>query len=227
MILVSPKQLLQLGFSPKRVEFVYNSPTSSLKEYVEPNTPEGKLRLVYIGVLNKYRVKYLVKLVEILKDLPVEVIVGGFGGFEGVLKRLSQRVPTHLKFIGKVEDSFIQGIMLDADLVISYFDPRDTFNHVVALPNKFLYSLSIGRPVLVAKGTYLAELCERYGIGISVDIYDEESVRHLVSTFKELSGNKGPLIEMGRRALSLFNDVFSWEKVEKRYISMFNEVLLP
>lgn len=79
--------------------------------------------------------------------------------------------------------------------------------------------------MLVAEGTYSAEICERYGIGASVDIRDESSVSSFLGRLREFSKDKRPLIEMGKRALRLFNEVFSWEKIRKRYVSLVGEVL--
>ncbi|MEM2291627.1 MAG: hypothetical protein QW711_08315, partial [Candidatus Korarchaeum sp.] len=77
----------------------------------------------------------------------------------------------------------------------------------------------------VAEGTYLAELCRSYGVGISVDIWDEDSVSSLIRALRELSEDKGPLVEMGKRALHLFNELFSWERARGRYVSLLREVL--
>ncbi|MEM1520201.1 MAG: glycosyltransferase [Candidatus Bathyarchaeia archaeon] len=226
LTLVSPKQLIQLrGSTPSRVEVVYNSPMSALKEYAEPDTPRGRLRLVYVGTFDRYRARYLERIAEILEGLPVELAIYGFGEFEGKIRELSERFSSHVRFFGRIKPHRVQDAFLGADLVISYLDPRESPNHAVALPNKFLHSLSVGRPVLVAEGTYLAELCRSYGVGISVDIWDEDSVSSLIRALRELSEDKGPLVEMGKRALHLFNELFSWERARGRYVSLLREVL--
>ena len=52
--------------------------------------------------------------------------------------------------------------------------PADDENVKLALPNKLYESIICGLPIIVAKGTYLSEIVEKYQIGVSVDSDDIE-----------------------------------------------------
>ena len=60
------------------------------------------------------------------------------------------------------------------DAIFSVYD-ADMQNCKVALPNKLYESIYCEIPIIVAKGTYLSDLVEEWGVGISVkhDSLDE------------------------------------------------------
>lgn len=57
------------------------------------------------------------------------------------------------------------------DCVFSVYPSKDE-NVKLALPNKLYESIICELPIIVAKGTYLSELVEKYQVGISVDSSD-------------------------------------------------------
>ena len=57
----------------------------------------------------------------------------------------------------------------------------------IALPNKLYESIYCELPIIVAKGTYLSQLVEEWGVGVSVDHIDKKD---LVTVLQKLSIEK-------------------------------------
>lgn len=65
-----------------------------------------------------------------------------------------------------------------------------------ALPNKFFQALAVGMPVIARRGTYLADLVEKHGLGL---VFEESgALDHLIETAR------GPLFQEWRRNILRF-----------------------
>lgn len=72
------------------------------------------------------------------------------------------------------------------DCVFSVY-PMEDANVNLALPNKLYESIVCGLPIIVAKGTYLSEIVEKYKVGISID---SNNIAEYIEAFKNLRDNK-------------------------------------
>lgn len=54
-------------------------------------------------------------------------------------------------------------------------------NVKVALPNKLYESILCELPIIVAKGTYLSELVEKMGVGVSVSHKDKNELKNVLT----------------------------------------------
>jgi len=102
--------------------------------------------------------------------------------------------------LGRLSNCFFHGpyesprdlssIYAEIDWVLSAYD-TDYANVVYAEPNKLYEAIYFETPIIVSKGTFLAERVEQLGIGLTVDASDEESVVSLVNSLsEELIGEK-------------------------------------
>lgn len=86
-------------------------------------------------------------------------------------------------------------IVLDYDIINAY---QPTFPN--AMTNRLYLSLILKRPILVAKHTIQAEFVEKYGLGVSVEPYDNvaECVKDFFKTFdyKNFSNNCNEVLRL-------------------------------
>ena len=93
----------------------------------------------------------------------------------------------NIKYFGKYDyNSEIAKLYGQVDCIYSVYD-ADMNNVKVALPNKLYESILCELPIIVAKGTYLAVLVEKMGVGIAVSHKDE---RELEQVIRRLSTDK-------------------------------------
>ena len=106
------------------------------------------------------------------------------------------------------------------DCVYSVYD-ADMFNVRVALPNKLYEAIVAQKPVIVAKGTYLSELVETMGVGISVRHDDAEDVARGLHELKDEAK-----YEACAKACSANYEMALPEKYNERFL-MEMETILP
>ena len=72
-------------------------------------------------------------------------------------------------------------------MIYSVYD-ADMTNVRVALPNKLYEAIYCERPIIVAKGTYLAELVERWGVGVAVDHREPKELTAVLQRMRDDAG---------------------------------------
>jgi len=119
-----------------------------------------------------------------------------------------------IEYYGKYDyDLEIAKLYGKIDCVFSVYD-ADMNNVKVALPNKLYEAIYCEIPIIVAKGTYLAELVEEMGVGIAVSHTD---VAGLEKALKKLATD-----------IEYYNSLVKACKEHKSEIDMsiYNEQLL-
>ncbi len=76
----------------------------------------------------------------------------------------------------------------------------------LSLPNKFFQAIAVGIPVITYKGTYLAEIVQKYNIGY---IYDDQNFQEIINNIE----NREKYAEL-LHAVSLFQEKLFVEKLE-------------
>ncbi|AUC72461.1 MULTISPECIES: hypothetical protein [Enterococcus] len=92
-----------------------------------------------------------------------------------------QDVDFHGKFINEEKDNIYQEI----DMINAIYGSNG-LEVTTAIPNRFYDSLIFKKPIISSKDTYLGELVENYGIGLTVDVLHEdieEKISNYVNTF--------------------------------------------
>ena len=81
-------------------------------------------------------------------------------------------------------DTEVADVYSQLDCVYAVYD-ADNANVRVALPNKLYEAAVCGLPLIVAKGTYLAQLVEEWGTGIAVDCHDTAELREALVRLRD------------------------------------------
>lgn len=172
--------------SMKFYDIYYKEFIDEKKVVLMPNIPdeeafEGFSKKIHssfiIGFVGAIRYKNQLRmLIEATKDTGIKVLFAGSDG-EGPEFRKECSKYDHVNFTGEFDyKKDIQSIYQSIDCVYAVYD-ADMVNVRVALPNKLYEAIICEVPIIVAKGTYLAELVEGMCIGIAVNHKDVDELK--------------------------------------------------
>lgn len=181
--------------SPKFYEIYYHKVVSHDKWVFIPNAPDtevfkeyhkkssGKFTVGFVGGLRYY--PQLKMLVDASQLVGCDVVFAGSNDgskeyleFEKYAKQFE-----NIKFTGRFNfEKEAARIYSNLDCVYSLYGTNDQ-NARIALPNKLYESIICKLPILGSKGTYLGELIDEWGVGLTVSDTD---VGELVEALKKL-----------------------------------------
>jgi glycosyltransferase involved in cell wall biosynthesis len=177
----------------------------------EPGPP---LTVGFLSLLDvHHRYKGLEVLFEALRLVPeARLRVGGKGEDVGFFRRRAEElgVADRIEFLGFVEDlnAFYGGCHVFA---LPSTDVREGFGLVL------LEAMACGRPVLATPIVGMAADIERTGAGVLVPPNDPGAVAAALRNLEDPPG-------MGRRARSLVEERYTWERVADDYERLFTEL---
>ena len=93
----------------------------------------------------------------------------------------AQHEVTNVSFVGKYDNSQKPELYKNIDVINSIYG-NDSLEVTTALPNRLYEACLFKKPIISSKGTYLGEVIERYGLGLVVDV-DEDDVLEIVNTY--------------------------------------------
>ena len=202
--------------TPRSLHVIHNAPDGSevLLEHsaVRPN------RLVYVGILSHFRL--LEEVLEVFsRRSDWELHIGGFGPLEHVISDYAGRFE-NIVYHGRI--SYRETLQLEstATALFAVYDPVVP-NHKYSAPNKFYEALFLGKPIVVAKGTGVDQLVEKYDVGRVID-YNEASFERVV---EEVLSDPTLVSEMGERGRDVFAREFNWSTMETRLHVIYEHLL--
>lgn len=166
--------------SPKFYDVHYKKLITEDKVLFIPNAPKLAAFKTYkkktggdftVGFIGGIRYLSQMKmLVDAAQQVGCKVIFAGAGGtssdYEEIKKYCAGK--NNVQFTGKYDyNTQIADIYGKVDCVYAVYD-ADNPNVRIALPNKLYEAIICELPIIVAKNTYLSELVEDWGVGISV-----------------------------------------------------------
>ncbi|WP_168194752.1 glycosyltransferase family 4 protein [Thermococcus aciditolerans] len=169
--------------------------------------------IFYGGVLSGNR--FLLEMLKIAERLGVTYRIAGKGwaDVEEILKKQLGK-----NFLGFIPHEQIFVELEKAHLTFAIYDPR--FENIrLSLPNKVFEAASVKTPILVSRGTALAELVESMKIGWSVK-YDEKDVENRVSF---LLMNPKYLKKAGHRGHKIYLKKYTWNFVEQVLLTAYSK----
>ena len=158
-----------------QVLFIPNAP--DIKAFKNFKKHEGEFTVGFIGgirYLNQMKM-----LVDVAGEIGCKVLFAGAGSTDSDYTEIQNYClnKDYVFFTGKYDyNEEISKLYGMVDCVFSVYD-ADNPNVRIALPNKLYESIYCELPIIVAKGTYLSELVEKYKIGISVSHIDPKQLK--------------------------------------------------
>lgn len=131
----------------------------------------------FIGVI-RYP-KQLEMLLECAKKLPIKVLLAGFTeACQELVERASKM--ENVECFGQYNyNQDIAILYQKCDAIFSVYD-SGMANVNYALPNKLYEAVHCRKPIIVAKGTYLGEIVQQYGIGVVVDSSSQTELENVI-----------------------------------------------
>ena len=189
-------------------------------EQVAARQPGKRLRLLYIGVLEKHPSRGVLETalaVEGLRD--VEFLVGGFGTLVPQLKRLCRRLH-NTRYLGPVPPGDVAAHTMETDAVLLALDPAN-LNNRLATPNKFYEALAAGVPLVTCRELLLGHFVAEAGTGVTFAWGDWRALRDAVAGLRDAPGERAA---MGARARTLAEKRFGWTVCEARLAAVYGAI---
>lgn len=229
LILSSERAILQVEEKniPEKTLMFYNSPDVDFQVNVDEkissdNTNKGnKLTLFYPGLLNYDRVKPLVNVIKAVKNLPVKIIIAGFGEYEDLIRRLS-KTNKQLTFLGYLSHEETLKLSKKADLMLLTYDPNYV-NNRIGLPNKLFEAMACGNLILAPNNTYMGEIVLREKIGVVVDYNDSTELRKAIKSM--LDKGKSEIQVAKEHSKKLYIKKYNPQKMNSKYLTLVQSLV--
>lgn len=206
--------LVRIGFSLQRLVVVMNSPPLA-NGRLSRRESVGDFRVLYYGWLGEERgVKLLIAAMHDLNG--VELTLAGRGELRDYVVEATKDNPL-IRYAGWLKMRELEPMIRQADLIPSLYEPR-TKNAQLASPGKLLTAMSLSIPSLVPRGSYQADIVEKYKCGLVVDWGDPEEVRDAI---RRLSADLELYNELASSGYAAFRTSFSWEVMEERLAAAY------
>lgn len=207
------------GSRPRKLTVVHNTPSIDfdVSSYIDQSMdPDHKLTLAYIGVLSKRRfIDQAVDCMMGMKDS--QMILAGGGDLVDFVKERAEKTD-NIKYKGKVdyEDTF--DIYSKSDLMFAVYNPQ-IMNHKYSAANKIYEAMLLKKPIIVARGTSMDKIVERYDIGFVID-YDKNEFRDLLYKLEK----DRSIIDKKVENMQGVYENYSWETMKKRLIDVYSDL---
>lgn len=191
--------------SEDKLIFIPNAPDKEVFEDYHKKE-DGDFTIGFIGGI-RY-LEQMKMLVDAADKCGCKVLFAGAGGTSSDYEEISKYCfgKEWVSFTGKYDyKKEIAGLYGKVDCVYAVYN-ADNPNVRIALPNKLYESVYCRLPILVAKGTYLSELVEKWGVGISVN---HKSIEELCEAIRVLQTNKDRYIELTENCQKISEGIVS------------------
>jgi glycosyltransferase involved in cell wall biosynthesis len=171
--------------------------------------------VLYVGVLEPQRA--LIELIRAFKALPSEkyfLAVGGYGTLESAIKAEAKGMK-NFKFLGRVAATDVLTYSAASDALFAVYDPSNNNNRKGA-PNKLYEALHLGKPIIVAEGTFAETESVKAGIGHPVAYGD---IGAIASAIKGL-----PRTLQGKVSGGPHNRRWTWDEEAQLFVGYYSRL---
>jgi len=174
--------------------------------------------LIYIGVMTRSR--FFPDVIDIIGDLDnVKLIIAGKK--EALFDKIFEysKKYENIEFLGTIPTEEILPMTRKSDATFIIADTKG--QHHLNVFNKQFEAMVCGRPIIITKGTYAAEMTEDLKCGLTVN-YNKKSVKESIIRLRD-----EPKLceELGMNAFKAANEEYNWENEKKKLLELY-EVLL-
>lgn len=160
----------------KKVVYMPNIPDFTvLKDY--KHKEHNNFTIGYIGVI-RYP-KQLLLLMEAAAAVGADVLLAGFTENCQEVKEIAEKYQNVIYYGQYDYNKEIVKLYEMCDAIFSVYD-AEMKNVGVALPNKLYEAVYCKLPIIVAKSTYLGEIVESHGIGITVTYNNKNELQNAI-----------------------------------------------
>lgn len=188
--------------------------------------PKGCKVLFFLGVLDKFHrykgLDYLLQAMAMVKEQKpnVKLVVGGSGELQGHYADLAVRLglSRNVEFPGSISEEELPECYnhCDAFILPSVSSDQEGFGIVL------LEAMACAKPVISTEIVGVAEDVKRFDAGRIVQPRDAGA---LARAILEILGNKEEADEMGQRGRRLVEEKYTWKKVGRDVLRIYEELM--
>ena len=180
--------------------------------------------LLFQGLVEPSRgLDVAIKLMNYLNDSILIIAGQDRGNYIKELKELSIKVGVEDKviFTGFMPSDDLLVYSSYADFLV-YFGKKSVKNMDLTIPNKFFDYIMVGKPIICSNLKSLEKFINRYKIGLSVDI-DNEDIYSIAKKIQEYISNK-LLISEAKENIKNIQNLYSWERQEEKLLNLYESL---
>lgn len=181
---------------PKRfrnkIYLVNNAPDIDLKIVSEKSKGlsvkrPSKINLIYYGGFSGDRgINFLLKIAKSMED-KIDIYFAGLGDLKELIMDYSRKL-SNVYYLGYLGQEEVLAYLSLMDISYVVYSPVYEHNRLSS-PNKVFEAMAFGKPMIVAKGTSIDEIVDKYDLGYVVD-YQEQSIKYTLGTLDKATLNK-------------------------------------
>ncbi len=204
------------------VEVIYNAPPLS-KHIMNKNTPNDSFVVVHEGNMSRETFEKVIAITEGSNsgtDVEFKIIGGSrYGETFPVPAHLQNRV--HIE--QWVDYHTLPATMAGADLGLIDLDPTHSLNNMFAMPAKLFSYLNNGIPVVASKCSDIEKFIKTYQCGLVINKRNPAPADYL-QVIHHLRQHPEKWAAMGSNARKVMEEVYNWNHMEKRLISIYQSL---
>ena len=210
--------------SSQKVDVIQNTVSEAVGSEFPRKEPLGFVIGYIGGFLNDRNLRELVEAFKIFCDShpKSKLIFAGWGPLSQYLKSEARLNPSCFEFLGKIDYVDVPRILSKLSLSV-VFGSRLIKNNHYATPNRVFESVSLGVPVLTSDFGEMKRIVTDWKFGIPVKSWN---VNEIVSKLDYLYHNQDELWNLGLVARDTFIADLTWEKIKKKLLRLYNNILL-
>lgn len=183
------------------------------------NIPENEPVILFLSRLHpKKGLDYLIPALNKVSHHRFTFIIAGSGTpeYEAQIKSLlfSSNIYNNTRFVGFVQGEFKDILIQGSDLLV-LTSHSENFGIVV------LEALAAGLPLLITPGVALAPIVKEHKVGYITEL----EISAIASTLEEILTNPQVSKEMGERALQLFSEKYTWERIATALHQIYADII--
>jgi glycosyltransferase involved in cell wall biosynthesis len=176
---------------------------------------EGPVRVYAAGTMYSGRgLHQLLRAVDATEG--VEIVSAGWLNDDHANNVFAQHPKVTFHGIVTAERSLELAAQCDA--IFSFYEPKSVGNFQ-ASPNKIYDAMSVGRPVIINKEAGISKWIVENNLGFCLSYND---VHELTRVLDSLKARRATLPEFAEHARQLFNQGYSWDRMESRLGELYN-----
>ena len=148
----------------------------------------------------------------------VQLVIAGFGKDEHELLQLFSR-SKNVKYIGRISYEDVIRWSLKADLLFALYDTIVP-NNKYASPNKLFEAMMCGKPILVNKGTAMAEIVSKENCGLVVN-YNKYEIKKAIELLKY---DPTLCVKLGNNGRKAYEIKYDWSIMEGRLLNLYHNL---
>ena len=176
--------------------------------------------ILYAGVLYRRRHLNLDKVFQAIRNIDgVRLIIAGYGDQVRDIEQWVNQAEGKVKFIGKISYTEVLERTMTSDLLFALNAPIMPSVRYASC-NKLFEAMMAHKPIIVSKGTAMADMVENENCGLVVDSNSVDEIRKAIVNLKESPQLCRQLGANGRRA---YEEKYNREIMEQRLLTLYRD----